>query len=51
MKFVDQLTSTAILMAAGLGPCEKSSAVISQGIEPAEVQFKEREERESLIKI
>jgi len=33
-KLVSQLTSTAMLMAVGRGPCEKSSAVIIQGIEP-----------------
>lgn len=33
-KLAIQLTSTAIDMAAGLGPWEKSSAVIIQGIEP-----------------
>ena len=33
-KLAIQLTRTAIDMAAGLGPCEKSSAVIIQGIEP-----------------
>lgn len=36
MKLVDQLMSTAILMAAGRGPCENSSAVISQGMDPGE---------------
>lgn len=33
-KLAIQLTKTAIDMAAGRGPCEKSSAVIIQGIEP-----------------
>lgn len=33
-KLANQLTSTATLIAAGLGPCEKSSAVIIQGIDP-----------------
>lgn len=33
-KFAIQLTNTAIDMAAGRGPCENSSAVIIQGIEP-----------------
>ena len=34
MKLAIQLTKTAIAMALGRGPCEKSSAVISQGMEP-----------------
>lgn len=34
IKFAIQLTSTAIDMAAGLGPCENNSAVIIHGIEP-----------------
>lgn len=33
-KFAIQLTSTAMDIAAGRGPWEKSSAVIIQGIEP-----------------
>lgn len=33
-KLAIQLTRTAMDMAAGLGPCENSSAVIIQGIEP-----------------
>ena len=33
-KLVNQFTNTAILIAAGLGPCEKSSAVIIHGIDP-----------------
>jgi hypothetical protein len=33
-KFADQLTKTAIAIAVGRGPCEKSSAVIIQGIDP-----------------
>lgn len=33
-KLAIQLTSTAIAMALGRGPWEKSSAVIIQGIEP-----------------
>ena len=33
-KLALQLTSTATLIAAGRGPCEKSSAVIIQGMEP-----------------
>ena len=33
-KFDSQLTSTAMDMAAGLGPVEKSSAVIIHGMEP-----------------
>lgn len=33
-KFAIQLTSTAIDMAAGRGPCENSSAVIIHGMEP-----------------
>ena len=33
-KLAIQLTRTAIDIAAGLGPCENSSAVIIQGIEP-----------------
>lgn len=33
-KLESQLMSTAIDMAAGRGPWEKSSAVMSQGIEP-----------------
>ena len=33
-KFAIQLTSTAMAMALGLGPWEKSSAVIIHGIEP-----------------
>ena len=34
MKFESQLTSTAMDMAAGRGPWEKSSAVIIQGMLP-----------------
>ena len=34
IKLAHQLINTATDMAAGLGPCEKSSAVIIQGIEP-----------------
>lgn len=34
MKLAIQLTNTAIAIALGLGPCENSSAVISQGIDP-----------------
>lgn len=34
MKLAIQLTNTAIAIALGRGPCEKSSAVISQGMEP-----------------
>lgn len=33
-KFAIQLTNTAIDMAAGRGPCEKSSAVIIHGMDP-----------------
>lgn len=33
-KLAIQLTRTAIDMAAGLGPCEKSSAVIIHGMLP-----------------
>lgn len=33
-KLAIQLTRTAMDMAAGLGPCENSSAVIIQGIDP-----------------
>ena len=33
-KLAIQLTRTAIDMAAGLGPCENSSAVIIHGMEP-----------------
>lgn len=33
-KLASQLTSTAMDMAAGRGPWEKSSAVIIQGMEP-----------------
>lgn len=33
-KLAIQLTNTAMDMAAGLGPCENSSAVIIQGMEP-----------------
>lgn len=33
-KLAIQLTSTAMDMAAGLGPWEKSSAVIIQGMDP-----------------
>lgn len=33
-KFAIQLTSTAMAMALGRGPCENSSAVIIHGIEP-----------------
>lgn len=33
-KLAIQLTSTAMAMALGRGPCENSSAVIIQGMEP-----------------
>lgn len=33
-KLAIQLTNTAMAIALGRGPCEKSSAVIIQGIEP-----------------
>lgn len=33
-KFAIQLTSTAIAIALGRGPCENNSAVIIQGIDP-----------------
>lgn len=33
-KLAIQLTSTAIAMALGRGPCEKSSAVIIHGMDP-----------------
>ena len=35
--FADQLTSTAKLTAAGLGPCENNSATIIHGIEPGPI--------------
>ena len=39
-KFVNQFTNTAILIAAGRGPWENSSAVIIHGIEPGPIAKK-----------
>lgn len=36
-KLANQLTSTAIAIALGRGPCENNSAVIIHGIEPGPV--------------
>lgn len=36
-KFAIQLTKTAIDIAAGLGPCENSSAVIIHGMLPGPI--------------